>query len=88
VALQVRAVQASRHRNVFTDTSSASSLIPNLIEWAVKEIGAERILYGTDSPLYSAAMQRARIDHAELSDAEKRMILRENAQRLLAIPGN
>ena len=83
--LQVRAIQASRHGNVFTDTSSFRSILPGLIEWAVGEIGAERVLYGTDSPLYFAPSQRARIDHAELTDRQKGLILRENARRLLRI---
>ena len=79
---QVRAIQKSQHGNVFADTSSARSIMPNLIEWAVKEVGAERVLFGTDTPLYSTAMQRARIDHADLSDADKRLILRDNAVKL------
>jgi len=81
--LQVRAIQASKHGNMFTDTSSARSLLPGLIEWAASEIGVEHILFGTDSPLYFAPSQRTRIDHADLTAAEKRMILRENAIRLL-----
>lgn len=79
---QVRAIQQSRHGNVFADTSSARSVTPGLIEWAVKEIGVERVLFGTDTPLYHVAMQRARIDTADLSDADKRQILRDNAARL------
>jgi predicted TIM-barrel fold metal-dependent hydrolase len=84
-ALQVRAIQKSKHGNVFTDTSSARSITSNLIEWAVREIGAERILYGTDSPLYFAPMQRARIDYADISDRDKRLILCDNAIRLFGL---
>lgn len=84
---QVRAIQQSRHGNVFADTSSARSIVPGLIEWAVGEIGAHRVLFGTDTPLYHAAMQRARIEHADLTEAEKRMILRENAVRLFQLGG-
>ncbi|GIS63043.1 MAG: hypothetical protein CM1200mP2_52680 [Planctomycetaceae bacterium] len=62
--------------------------MPQLVEWAVGEIGADRILYGTDTPLYSAEMQRARIDHAELTDDQKKLILRENAVALLDLPGD
>ncbi len=80
---QVRAIAASRHGNVFTDTSSAASLTPGLIEWAVGEVGADRILFGSDTPLYVTAMQRARIDAAEITDADRRLILRDNARRLL-----
>lgn len=83
---QVRAIQASRRGNIFVDTSSASSIFPGLIEWAVREVGAENILFGTDTPTYSTAMQRARIDSAEISDADKLLILRENARRLLRLP--
>jgi len=44
------------------------ALTSNLIEWAVSEVGAQHILYGTDSPLYFAPMQRARVDNADISD--------------------
>jgi hypothetical protein len=81
--LQVRAVQSARSENIFIDTSSARSILPGLLEWAVDEVGVERILYGTDTPLYLAAMQRARIDRADLSDDQKRDILHRNAERLL-----
>ncbi len=79
---QVRGIQASKHGNVYADTSSARSITPNLIEWAVREVGAERVLYGTDTPLYAATVQRARIDYADLSDRDKQLILRDNARRL------
>lgn len=85
ITLQVRAIQRSRHGNLYTDTSSSRSLTPNLIEWAVAEVGASKILFGTDSPLYFAAMQRSRIDHAGLKDEEKRIILRTNAERLFGL---
>jgi predicted TIM-barrel fold metal-dependent hydrolase len=45
-------------------------------------MGPERILFGTDTPLYFSPMQRARVDNAEISDGAKRMILRENAERV------
>ena len=62
------------------------SITPRLIEWAVREVGADRILFGTDTPLYAASMQRARIDLADIDDTVKRRILRENAQALLPLP--
>lgn len=80
---QVRAVQKSRHGNIYADTSSAQSIMPRLIEWAVKEVGAEHVLFGTDTPLYHCAIQRTRIECAELGDVQKRRILRDNAMKLL-----
>ena len=82
---QVRAIQQSRHGNVFADTSSARSITPNLIEWAVREVGADRVLFGTDSPLYHTSMQRIRIDHADLTDSEKLLILCKNAERIFEL---
>ncbi len=82
---QVRAVQQAKHGNIYADTSSAQSMMSGLIEWAVEQIGVERILFGTDTPLYSASAQRARIDGAKLSDDDKGKILRGNALRLLQI---
>ena len=81
--LQVRGIQQSTQSNVYADTSSAMSLTPGLIEWAVGEVGADRVLFGTDTPLYSTSMQRVRIDQAEIDDDAKRRILRDNAVSLL-----
>ena len=86
--LQVRAIQAGRHDNLFVDTSSARSILPGLLEWAVSEIGSKRILFGTDTPLYSTAMQRVRIDSADISNEQKADILFRNAERLLNLNAN
>ncbi|HRE83231.1 MAG TPA: amidohydrolase family protein [Opitutaceae bacterium] len=91
VDLQVRAVLAAKHRNLWVDTSSARSILPGLIEWGVEELGAERLLFGSDSPLYSVAMQRTRIETAEIPAAAKQLILRDNAVtffNLQTLPAN
>ena len=82
---QVRAIQASKRGNMFVDTSSAQNILPGLIEWAVKEIGAKKMLYGSDSPCYFSPMQRARIDNAEINDSDKCKILRDNAVSLFGL---
>ena len=82
---QVRAIRQSAYGNIWADTSSARSVTPGLIEWAVRELGAERVLFGTDTPLYHTAMQRSRIDRAELSDEAKQLILRDNAVHLFGL---
>ncbi|MFM8219421.1 MAG: amidohydrolase family protein, partial [Planctomycetaceae bacterium] len=79
---QVRGVQASRRGNVWADTSSARSITPGLIEWAVREVGPERVLFGSDTPLYHCGMHRARIELAEIPAAQRQMILRDNALTL------
>ena len=42
-------------------------------------------LFGTDTPLYFAAMQRMRIELAEITEGERRKILSENARLLLKL---
>jgi hypothetical protein len=79
---QVRAIQKSKNHNIYTDTSSAQSITPRLIEWAVSEIGSERILFGTDTPLYFTMMHRIRIECGQLSDSIKEDIFYRNAERL------
>src|SRR5262249_19726161 len=83
---QVRGVQKSKHGNVVADTSSARSITPKLIEWAVSQIGVDKVLLAPDTPLYQTSMQRNRIDFADLTDAQKKAILPENAERLFRLP--
>ena len=61
---QVHAIRCSRYGNIYADTSSARSVNGGLIEWAVGEVGAGRLLFGSDTPLYFVASQKARIEHA------------------------
>jgi predicted TIM-barrel fold metal-dependent hydrolase len=79
---QVEAIQRCNGSNVYVDTSSSNSIKSGLVEWAVREIGSEKILFGTDTPLYSAASQKARIEHAEMAEEDKQNIFFRNAQRL------
>ena len=80
---QIYALMRADAGNVYTDTSSAKSISSGLIEWAVSQAGADRILFGTDSPLYSVAGQKARIEYAEIDELAKSAILFDNAARLL-----
>jgi predicted TIM-barrel fold metal-dependent hydrolase len=83
VSRQVHAIARAKAGNIYVDTSSIRSLYSGLIEWAVSEIGYKRILFGTDTPLYFTAAQKARIEYAEIDERAKRAILFDNAARLL-----
>ena len=74
------AVAAAKHGNIFVDTSGSASHSNNVVERAVQRIGAEHILFGTDG--YSSAFQLARIAWADISDEDKKKILRDNALAL------
>jgi len=83
VIRQVYALKRAKKNNVYIDTSSAKSINSGLIEWAVSEVGAKRILFGTDAPLYFTASQKARIEYAEIDEEAKQTILFRNAAQLL-----
>ena len=75
---------AGRHRNLYLDT--ASSQIDNgMLEHAVRQVGPEKILFGTDIPLLDPWVQRAKVEGAEISDEAKALILGGNMQRLLGL---
>jgi hypothetical protein len=55
-----------------------------MVEMAVRELGAERVLYGSDAGGRSFASQLAKVYSADIPVESKRLILRENLRRLLA----
>src|SRR6266571_2089315 len=52
-------------------------------EMAVRELGAERVIYGSDVPGRSFASQLAKVQGADISEEAKRLILGGNLTRLL-----
>ena len=80
---QIEAVRMASHDNVWVDTSSARSIMSELIEYAVETIGSDRILFGTDTPCYSVPAQKARIAYADIAERDKHKILHENARLLM-----
>ena len=68
--------------NVVVDTSG-SQPVAGLVEYAVAELGPERVVYGSDWPLRDFSTQKARVTGARISERAKACILGENAARLL-----
>jgi predicted TIM-barrel fold metal-dependent hydrolase len=54
------------------------------VEMAVRELGAERIIYGSDVHGRSFASQIAKVKGAAIPESARRLILRENLRGLLA----
>jgi uncharacterized protein len=50
---------------------------------AVRELGAERVIYGSDAGGRSFASQLAKVHGADVPDEAKRLILAGNLKRLL-----
>lgn len=82
---------ASRFENVYADTSAAVDFLmrKDIIARIRKEVGLERLLFGSDYPVVGGSSMKSDADRIRmsqhLSDDEKKMVLRENAESLLAI---
>jgi len=70
--------------NVYIDTSG-SQPFAGVVEYAVEELGAKRILYGSDIPGRDFSAQLGRIYGAKIKEKERELILGVNAERLLKI---
>lgn len=74
---------AKRRPNVYLDTSGLGFSGVDRVERAVKEVGADRILFGTDWTYLNQAWGLGFILYAKISDENKRKILGGNMSRLL-----
>lgn len=57
----------------------------NMIETIVAEVGAERVVWGSDAPTFSMSHQLGKILFARISDGDKKKILYDNAAALLGL---
>ena len=57
------------------------------VECAIKTVGADRLIFGTDSPMMIALKKRGRdlIDQVELNPADKAKVLGGTAKMLLKL---
>lgn len=78
--LGLRAIRP--HKNVYADLGGGDPTA-GFTEMAVRELGAERVLYGSDAGGRSFASQLAKVFGADVPESAKRLILGENLKRLL-----
>jgi len=74
----------ARHSNCYIDTAGYGHDRMGMLEYAVKTIGPDRVLFGSDFSINDPSTVLARIHHSFLSDEEKRKVLAENLETLLA----
>ncbi len=67
------------HENLYVDMSGSVQQM-GMVEMAVEELGAEKLLFGTDG---SVCASLGRIYGAEITEEERRWILGENMARIL-----
>ena len=74
-------------RSTFFDTAASPFLYDPLIyRRAIDLVGADRILFASDFPLLSQGRCLAQVREAGLHEEEERLVLGENARRLLRLP--
>ncbi len=78
--LGLRAIRSSK--NVYADLGG-SDPTTGFVEMAARELGAERIVFGSDAGGRSFASQIAKVQGADVPEAAKRLIFRDNLKRLL-----
>lgn len=78
--LGIRAIRATK--NVYCGLAG-SDPTSGYVEMAVRELGAERVIYGSDVGGRSFASQVAKVEGANISDSDKKLILGGNLRRLL-----
>jgi len=70
-------------QNVYADPSGSDPTAGE-VEMAVRELGVERVIYGSDFAGRSFASQLAKVYAAGLSAADQRLVLCENMKRIMA----
>jgi predicted TIM-barrel fold metal-dependent hydrolase len=78
--LGVRAIRGSPSLSTETGGSDPTT---GFVEMAVRELGADRVIFGSDAGGRSFASQLAKVQGADIPDDAKRKVLGENLKRLL-----
>jgi predicted TIM-barrel fold metal-dependent hydrolase len=76
----IRIVRATKNISIELAGSDPTS---GLVEMAVRELGAERVLFGSDAGGRSFASQLGKLMGAEIPEAARKLILGENLHRML-----
>ncbi len=77
----IRAIRAYPNVSIGIGGSDPTA---GFVEMAVRELGAERVLYGSDIGGRSFASQLAKVRGAAIPDAARRLILGGNLKRMLS----
>ena len=76
-------IRAVRHLKHVAVDIGGSDPTAGFVEMGVRELGAERVLYGSDIAGRSLSSQLAKVNGADITPEQRRLILGENLKRLL-----
>ena len=69
------------HKNIYLETSLFDT--PDAYEIFVREVGAEKLVFGSHSPFHYFSASFLPLKKAEIDEKKKQLILRENIERIL-----
>lgn len=72
-----------KHENLYLDLSGTGLFRLGLLKHLVSQVGAERILFGTDYPICNPRMYVQAVYGEDISDGDREKIFSENAMRIL-----
>lgn len=72
-------------KNIYLDLSGTGLFRLSMLKKLVHEVGAERILFGSDYPVCNPGMYVGGIMFEKITDAERELICSGNAKRLLRL---
>ncbi len=78
------ALDVKPFKNVYIDTSGSPAMA-GMVEYGARVLGAERLLFGSDAFGRDFPAQLARVLDAGIPETQRRMILRDNAVKLLGL---
>jgi predicted TIM-barrel fold metal-dependent hydrolase len=82
-----RIEMVAKNKNTYIELSGSGIERVGILEKAVKEIGADRVLYGSDFTINEPSAVIARVKNAFLTAEDREKILFRNVERLLASSG-
>ncbi|HXH51784.1 MAG TPA: amidohydrolase family protein [Terriglobia bacterium] len=73
----------AKNHNCYMDTSGAGHERVGMLEYSMKSIGADRVLFGSDFTINDPSGVIARIENSFLTEEQKRKVLSQNLDALL-----
>lgn len=74
-----------KYPNLYLDLSGTGLFRYTLVRHLIDQVGADRILFGTDYPICNPAMYLHGVLYEKLTEEEREKVLHRNAERLLGL---
>lgn len=72
-----------KHENLCLDLSGTGLFRYGVLKYLIREVGADRILFGTDYPICNPRMYVEAIYGEEITEEERELVFHGNAERIL-----